>query len=87
MEESNSSQLVTKLSWVVEALHGKIGQKYKLLHHQLDNKLLPSVQLFCQIVYFLNNTFGKRLGSDKGISDIIVENLLLPKYTKNTLAQ
>lgn len=86
-EESNSSRLVTKLRWVVEAVHGIIGKKYKLLHHQLDNKLLPSVRLFCQIVCFLNNTFGKRLGSDKGISDIIVERLLHPQYAINTLAQ
>lgn len=71
----------------MKAVHGIIGKKYKLLHHQLDNKLLPSVWLFCQIVCFLNNTFGKCLGSDKGISDIIVERLLHPQYAINTLAQ
>ena len=37
------------------------------------------MQLFCQIVCFLNNTFGKHLGSDKGISDIIVEKIVASK--------
>lgn len=36
-EESNYSRLVTKIRWPVEAVHGVIGQKYKLLHHELKN--------------------------------------------------
>ena len=55
--ESNASRHVTKIRWVVEAIHGIIGQKYKPLHHQLDNKLLPKVSLYCRIACFLNNTF------------------------------
>ena len=37
-EESNESRKVTKLRWVVEAVHGVIGKKFRLLHQQLDNK-------------------------------------------------
>ncbi|XP_076246511.1 uncharacterized protein LOC143186687 [Calliopsis andreniformis] len=37
--ESNTSRKVTKVRWVVKAIHGIIGQKYKLLHYQLDNKI------------------------------------------------
>ena len=63
---------VTKIRWVVEAIHGIIGQKYKLLHHQMDNKLLPQVALFCKIACYLNNRFGKRLNSDVGLSHEII---------------
>lgn len=68
-EESNKSRLVTKSRWIVEAVHGIIGQKCKLLHHQLNNLLLPNAELFCQIACFLQNTFGKRLNSDGNIVD------------------
>lgn len=87
--ESNESRLVTKLRWVVEAVHGIIGKKYKLLHQQLDNKLIPKAAAYCKIACFLNNTFGKRLNSDKdedGLQDIIIERMLSGNHNENTLA-
>lgn len=88
--ESNESRCVTKLRWVVEAVHGIIGKKYKLLHQQLDNKLLPKAGAYCRIACFLNNTFGKRLNSDKdddGLQDIIIERMLKNvNQNENTLA-
>ena len=62
--ESNDSHRVTKIQWVVEAIHGTIGRKYRLLHHQVDNKLLPQIGSYSKIAYFFNNKFGKRLNSD-----------------------
>ena len=44
-EESNNSRFVTKVRWVVESDHGIIGRRWKLLHNQLDNKLLPKVKV------------------------------------------
>lgn len=32
-EESNNSRFVIKCRWVVEAVHGIFGRKFKLLHH------------------------------------------------------
>lgn len=49
--ESNESRKVTKVRWVVEAVHGIIGQKNKLLHHKLDNKLLPKVGSYCNNLF------------------------------------
>ena len=40
-EEANRSRRVTKLRWVVEAVHRSLWGKYKLLKHTLDNKILP----------------------------------------------
>jgi hypothetical protein len=37
--EANESRLVTKVCWMVEAVHGILVQKFKLLRHQFDNKL------------------------------------------------
>lgn len=85
-EESNQSRLVTKLRWVVEAVHGIIGQKCKLLHHQLNNLLLPNAGLFCRIACFLQNTFGKRLNSDKGNVDQIIERINLSLNNVNSLS-
>lgn len=65
-EESNKSRLITKIWWIVEAIHGIIGQKNKLLHHQLHNSLLQNAGLLCRVACFLQNCFGKRLNSDNG---------------------
>ena len=87
--KSNESRYVTKLRWVVEAVHGILGKKYKLLHHELDNKLLPKAGAYCRISCFLNNLFRKRLNSDKddgGLQGIIIERMLNSNQNENTLA-
>lgn len=84
--ESNDSRFVTKIRWVVESVHGVIKQKFTLLDHKVDNKLLPKAQLFCQIACFLNNEFGKRFNSDKEIADQVLSVMNLKKNQDNTLA-
>ena len=85
-QESNQSRLVTKTRWIVEAIHSIIGQKFKLLHYQLNNRHLPNVGLFCKIAYFLQNLFGKRLNSDNNKAEEIVERMNLTMNDVNTLA-
>ena len=85
-QESNESRLITKLRWVIEAVHGIIAQKFKLLHHQLDNKLLHNAASYCKIACFLINTFGKRLNSDVGIYEEVMEQMLLKRNVNNSLA-
>ena len=46
-EESNRSRKVTLVRWVVEAIHGIIGMKYKLFHQQFDNKMIPKAHIYC----------------------------------------
>lgn len=84
--ESNESRFCTKLRWVVEAIHGILGEKYHLLHQQIDNKLLPKVQVYCRIASFLNNKFGKRLDSDSELFDQIFNQMKTRKCAENTLA-
>lgn len=48
-EEANASRKVTKIRWVIEAVHGAIAQKYELLHSTMQNKILPDVKLLCRI--------------------------------------
>lgn len=84
--ESNESRFTTKIRWVVEAIHGILGEKYKLLHQQIDNKLLPKVGVYCRIASFLNNKFGKALESDVELYDEIVHQMESKKSTENTLA-
>lgn len=74
-DEANQSRLVTKVRWVVEAVHGILKQKYNLLDQKLDNKMLSKLGSLCKIACFLNNRFGKRLISDDGIQDFIVHRL------------
>lgn len=59
-KESNQS-IVTKIRWTVEAIHGIIKQKYRLLDKVIDNKLLPKIGLYFKIAAFLYNQFGKTL--------------------------
>lgn len=70
-EESNESRFVTKIRWAVKSVHGCIKQKYRILDHKLDNKLLAKVGSFFRITSFLNNMFGKRLHSDVEMFDNI----------------
>jgi hypothetical protein len=77
---------VTKVRWAVEAVHGIIKKKYKLLDHKLDNKSLPKVRSYCRIVCFLNNEFGKRLDSDINLSDEIIYAMHSRKNLENSLA-
>lgn len=86
-EESNESRFVTKLRWVVESVHGIIGQKYKLLHHQFDNKMLHVAGDYCRIACFLHNEFGKRLNMGDENENLIIERMQASRYQVNTLSQ
>lgn len=72
---------------MVEAIYGILGEKYHLLHQQIDNKLLPKVSAYCRIASFLNNKFGKRLDSDIGNFEEIMCQMESRKCTENTLAK
>lgn len=85
-DESNNSRFVTKIRWVVEAVHGDIKQKFRLLDHKLDNKLLPKTSVFCRIACFLHNEFGTRLDSDLDLSEKIIAAMNSKKDQDNTLA-
>lgn len=85
-DESNVSRFITKVRWVVEAVHGLIKQKFKLLDHKLDNKLLPKTEICCRIASFLNNEFGARLDSDLNLSEKIIAAMNLNNDQDNTLA-
>ncbi|XP_076288271.1 uncharacterized protein LOC143212878 [Lasioglossum baleicum] len=85
--EANSSRFVTKIRWVVEAVHGDIAQKYRLFHHKMDNKLLPRLKSLCQIASFLHNEFGKRLDTDPEITDLIIDHMKKQRLETNTLQE
>lgn len=85
--ESNISRYVTKIRWVVEAVHGMLKQKYHLLHRKFDNKMLPRVGSFYRIASFFYNQYNKRLSSDAEYFDEIVEMMESRNNTDNTLAE
>ena len=76
---------MTKIRWVVEAVHGILKQKYRFFDHRIDNNLLPKVGILFKIVSYLNNVYGKRLKSDEGMFDEVVERMLKMKDQPNTL--
>ena len=84
-EEANASRRVTKVRWVVEAVHGIVGQRYGLLHHAVDNKLLPKVEQLCDIVGFLQNKFGRRCWADGPLAAQILESMERREHLPNTL--
>uniref|UniRef100_A0A6P7GRD0 Uncharacterized protein LOC114329946 n=3 Tax=Diabrotica virgifera virgifera TaxID=50390 RepID=A0A6P7GRD0_DIAVI len=85
--EANESRMVTMVRWVVEAVHGVISQKYKLLHNQFDNKMIPNAALYCKIAGFLINTFGKRYVSEVSSKNEIIAQINKIKSLENTLLQ
>ena len=70
----------------MESIHGIIKQKYRLLEHIIDNKLVPNVGLYFKIAAFLHNQFGKVLKSDAHLSEEIVRRLKHQLHVENTLA-
>ncbi|XP_058791020.1 uncharacterized protein LOC131664147 [Phymastichus coffea] len=85
--EANNSRMVTIVRWVVEAVHGVISQKYKLLHNQFDNKMIPHAGTYCRIACFLINLFGKRFVSSISSSEEVVNLMKRKKDTGNSLAE
>ncbi|KAJ8685643.1 hypothetical protein QAD02_021436 [Eretmocerus hayati] len=59
-KDANLSRKVTKCRWVIEAVHGIVSGRSKLLHNQVDNKLLPKIGTYACISCYLNNEYGKR---------------------------
>ena len=84
--EANESQFVTKSRCPVEAVHGILGKKYRLLHVQFQNKMLRDAGTYCKIACFLNNCFGKRLNSDLDMADDIIARMQSMKNKDNVLA-
>ena len=70
--ESNDSRLAIKVRWVVETIHGILGEKFHLLHQQVDNELLSRIHLYRSIASFLNNEFGKHLTTERGVDNGIL---------------
>ena len=77
---------MTKIRWSLESVHGIIKQKYRLLDHIIDNKLLPNVELYFKIAAFLYSQFGKALKSDVHVSEEIVIRMKHQLHEENTLA-
>lgn len=86
-EEANESRRVTKLRWVVEAVHGAIAQKYRLLHNSLDNKFIPKLKVLCKIVGFLQNKYGQRFNSHGDNNDEVLEYMESRMSVVNTLSE
>ena len=86
-EEANYSRFVTKVRWAVEAVHGIIKQKYRILDHRIDNDLLPKIRVLTRIACYLNNTYGRRLRSDQDMFGEVSGRMLEMQNVPNTLAQ
>ena len=84
--DANNSRFVTKLRWVIEAVHGIIKQKYHLIQRKLDNKMLYDIGSYFRIASFLHNKFGERLNSDTKYPEKIGENMIAAKHKENELA-
>ena len=77
---------MTKIRLSVEAVHGILRQKYRLLDHKLDNKLLPQIGTYFRIALFIHNRFGNTLQSDTESSNEIIEHIKTRQNIENTLA-
>ena len=83
-EESNNSRIVTKVRWVVEAVHGIIKQKWSYLRTDIKNQTLVKIGTYFRIAGSLHNLYGKRLLSDQEMKDHVIEKMTgnIPKENK-----
>lgn len=84
--QANSSRQVTMVRWVVEAVHGILGQKNKLLHQQFDNKMIPDAMSYIRIACFMQNKFGKRCVSKLSTDPEVLAQIRGRLNEENTLA-
>ena len=85
-EKANESRRVTKVRWVVEACHGVVFGKFKLLKHTLDNKMLTKARQLCRIAGYLHNIYGKRVWTEDDAGAGILEHMESRMSLRNTLA-
>lgn len=86
-DEANQSRRVTKVRWVVEAVHGHLWGKFKLLKHMVDNKMLPKLPMLCKILGFLQNTYGQRLGFEDSATAELLDYMESRSSLPHTLGQ
>lgn len=84
-QEANESRYVTKIRWPVEAVHGMIKQKNKLLDNVINNKILPKTGSLYRIASYLLNVFGKRLTSDATTTEEVHNRFHNMRNIGNTL--
>ena len=70
---ANKTRIVTKLRWVVEAIHGIIKQKWKLLNCEIKNQSLIKIRDLFQIAGSLHNLYGPKLGSNPEQNETFIE--------------
>ncbi|KAL1493831.1 hypothetical protein ABEB36_009517 [Hypothenemus hampei] len=86
-KESNESRMVTKIRWVVEAVHGNIAQKDRLLHHQFRNRMLSDAGVYCNVACLLHNLTGKRFNTDVEKISVVIERMKRSMDMVNVLAE
>ena len=86
-DEANTSRLVTKVRWIVETVHGRVAQRYKLLHNAVDNKMLPKVRSLCRIIGYLENRFCNRSWGDDAMTTEILDYMESRLHVRNTLGE
>ena len=75
------SRFITKVRWVVKSVHGVLKQKYRLLDHKIDIKLIPKIGIYFRITSFLNN-FRRKLPFRSVTSNDILD---FPEMTERDL--
>ena len=74
-KQANDSRIVTKVRWVVEAIHGILKQKWKMLGSEIKNQSLPKVKNYFLIAGALHNMYGKVMESDKGQESDVIKKM------------
>ena len=83
--QTDESRFVTKIRWAVEAVHGIIKQKCRILNKRFDNNLPSKIGIMLKIVRHLNILYGKRLSSDRTMFDEVCGRMLQMRDKPNEL--
>jgi hypothetical protein len=83
-QQANSSRIVTKLRWVVEAINTFLKNSFKALR-QVQNKSLPHTHEDYRIAGALINKYFRRLFSDKSNDKQVIKNMKDKLHVDNEL--
>ena len=73
--------------WIVGTVHGRVTQRYKLIHHVLDNRLHHELPIICKIIRYLENRFGGLFWGHSALNEEILDRVEAREVLPNELGK
>src|SRR5207237_423767 len=88
-DEGNSSRKVTMVRWLVEAVNGRLKNKFKFLDGVIPNSYIPNLMNYFRVACALCNAFCAPLKVDseenEQLIDLALQKTTIPNHLKQEI--